>query len=81
MNSATFIHITGGQNVLLEAVVEDLCQRLTPGGCPRYIRNADDKRALSERDVFASLNLNVDDQGKMMDLVIYRRDRNRIVLF
>lgn len=70
----------GGQNVLLKAMVEDFCPRFTPGGQVLYIGDAGDKWALSERETLSSLNVAVDEHGKMPDLVIYLPDRNWLVL-
>lgn len=70
----------GGQNVLLKAMVEDFCPRFTPGGQVLYIGDAGDKWALFERETLSSLNVEVDEHGKMPDLVIYLPDRNWLVL-
>lgn len=70
----------GGQNVLLKAMVEDFCPRFTPGGQVLYIGDAGNKWALFERETLSSLNVEVDEHGKMPDLVIYLPDRNWLVL-
>lgn len=70
----------GGQNVLLKAMVEDFCPRFMPGGQVLYIGDAGDKWALFERETLSSLNVEVDEHGKMPDLVIYLPDRNWLVL-
>lgn len=70
----------GGQNVLLKAMVEDFCPRFTPGGQVLYIGDAGDKWALFERETLSSLNVEVDEHGKMPDLVIHLPDRNWLVL-
>lgn len=70
----------GGQNVLLKAMVEDFCPRFTPGGQVLYIGDAGDKWALFERETLSSLNVEVDEHGRMPDLVIYLPDRNWLVL-
>lgn len=70
----------GGQNVLLKSMVEDFCPRFTPGGEVLYIGDAGDKWALFERDALASLGVEVDEHGKMPDLVVYMRDRNWLIL-
>lgn len=70
----------GGQNILLKAMVEDFCPRFTPGGHVLYIGDAGDKWALFEREALSKLNVDVDEHGKMPDLVIYLPDRNWLVL-
>ena len=79
-DGSVFTLTPGGQNVLLKAMVEDFCQRFTPGGQVLYIGDAGDKWALFELDTLASLNVEVDEHGKMPDLVIYLPDRNWLVL-
>lgn len=79
-DGSIFTLTPGGQNVLLKAMVEDFCPRFTPGGQVLYIGDAGDKWALFERDTLASLNVKVDQHGKMPDLVIYLPDRNWLVL-
>lgn len=79
-NGSTFTLTPGGQNVLLKAMVEDFCPRFTPGGQVLYIGDAGDKWALFERETLSSLNVEVDEHGKMPDLVIYLPDRNWLVL-
>ncbi len=79
-DGSVFTLTPGGQNVLLKAMVEDFCPRFTPGGQVLYIGDAGDKWALFERDALASLNVEVDEHGKMPDLVIYLPDHNWLVL-
>jgi len=79
-DGSIFTLTPGGQNVLLKTMVEDFCPRFTPGGQVLYIGDAGDKWALFERDTLASLNVEVDEHGKMPDLVIYLPDRNWLVL-
>jgi hypothetical protein len=70
----------GGQNILLKAMVEDFCPRFTPGGQVLYIGDAGEKWALFEHEVLSSLEVEVDEHGKMPDLVVYLADRNWLVL-
>ncbi|RRD50819.1 BsuBI/PstI family type II restriction endonuclease [Arachnia propionica] len=79
-DGSKFTLTPGGQNVLLKAMIEDFCQRFTPGGQVLYIGDAGDKWALFERDTLASLNVEVNEHGKMPDLVVYLPDRNWLVL-
>lgn len=70
----------GGQNVLLKSMVEDFCQRFTPGGQVLYIGDAGDKWALLKTERLATLGIVVDEHGKLPDLVVYLPDRNWLVL-
>lgn len=79
-DGSTFALTPGGQNVLLKAMVEDFCPRFTPGGQVLYIGDAGDKWALFERETLSSLNVEVDEHGKMPDLIIYLPEHNWLVL-
>lgn len=70
----------GGQNVLLKSMVEDFCPRFTPGSEVLYIGDASDKWALFEKGRLAGLGVEVDEHGKMPDLVVYMPERNWLVL-
>lgn len=70
----------GGQNILLKTIVEDFCPRFTPGGQVIYIGDAGDKWALFERDSLSSLGVEVDEHGKMPDVVVYLPERHWLVL-
>ena len=67
--------------MLLKAMVEEFCPRFTPGGQVLYIGDAGSKWAFFERDALAALNVEVNEHGKMPDLVIYLPHRNWLVLF
>ncbi|MBE6476665.1 MAG: restriction endonuclease [Propionibacteriaceae bacterium] len=79
-DGSPFTLTPGGQNVLLKAMVENFCPRFTPGGQVLYIGDAGDKWALFERETLSSLNIEVDEHGKMPDLVVHLPDRNWLVL-
>ncbi|WP_128774167.1 BsuBI/PstI family type II restriction endonuclease [Actinomyces oricola] len=79
-DGSAFTLTPGGQNVLLKAMVEEFCPRFTPGGQVLYIGDAGSKWAFFERDALAALNVEVNEHGKMPDLVIYLPHRNWLVL-
>lgn len=79
-DGSNFALSPGGQNILLKAMVEDFCPRFTPGGKVLYVGDAGDKWALFEHDVLFSLGVEIDEHGKMPDLVVYLADRNWLVL-
>ncbi|MDP4015022.1 MAG: BsuBI/PstI family type II restriction endonuclease [Candidatus Nanopelagicales bacterium] len=70
----------GGQNILLKKMVEEFCERFTPGGVVLYIGDADAKWAVFDVDRLAALGVTVDSHGKMPDLVVHYPDRNWMVL-
>ncbi len=79
-DGSVFTLTPGGQNILLKAMVEDFCPRFTPGGQVVYIGDAGNKWALFERETLSSLNVRIDEHGKMPDLVVYLPDRNWLVI-
>lgn len=71
-----------GQSELLRSMVEEFCPRWTPGGKVLYIgdtgRKADD--AVFETAELAALGVELDEHGKLPDLVVYMEDRDWLVL-
>jgi hypothetical protein len=70
----------GGQNVLIAALIEDFCPVFTPGGNVLYVGDADEKWAVFDSDRFVELGVEVDEHGKMPDLVVYHEDRDWLIL-
>lgn len=70
----------GGQNPLLKKMVEEFCPVFTPGAQVLYIGDADTKWAVFEEQALASLEVVVDQHGKMPDLVVYMPDKDWLVL-
>jgi len=70
----------GGQNVLVKRIIEDFCSIYTPGGQVLYVGDADSKLQIYERDVLRTLGVEVDEHGKMPDLVVYLREKNWLIL-
>ena len=72
---------SGGQNPLIKIIIEEFCERFTPGGEVVYIGDADKKWAYYEETVLATLGVKIGDaHGKMPDLVVYYRAKNWLVL-
>lgn len=70
----------GGQNPLLKLMIEEFCERFTPGGRVLYVGDADEKLMVFAKDEFANLGITIDSHGKMPDLVVHLPDRNWVVL-
>ena len=70
----------GGQNILIKQIVDDFCGQFTPGGMILYVGDAHRKWAVFEKEKLATLNVTVDQHGKMPDLVVYLPDKNWLVL-
>lgn len=80
LDNTSFTLSPGGQNTLIKAMVEDFCPRFTPGGKVLYIGDAGDKWAFFDHAGFRALDVDVDEHGKMPDLVVYLPNRNWLVL-
>lgn len=68
----------GGQNVLIKAMVEDLCPRWTPGGRILYIGDAGKADCLRRGQLRRTRRTRR--QARQPDLVVYLEDRNWLVL-
>lgn len=79
-NGQPFTLSPGGQNVLIQKMIEQFCPRFTPGGEVLYVGDADSKWEHFEEGRLAELDVIVDQHGKMPDLVVYLPDREWLVL-
>jgi hypothetical protein len=70
----------GGQNPLIQAVVEEFCQRFALGGTVVYIGDAENKFEHFEQDYLESLGVRIDSAAKMPDVVVHLADRNWLLL-
>lgn len=70
----------GGQNPVIEAVITEFCPRFAPGGHVLYVGDADDKWIVREGAALAALGIQVDDHGKMPDVVIHDTANGWLVL-
>ncbi|GAB20616.1 hypothetical protein GOEFS_121_00180 [Gordonia effusa NBRC 100432] len=70
----------GGQNVLIQQMIDDFCALFVPGGEVLYIGDADAKLMHFDVDTLASLGVTVNTHGQMPDLVVYQRDTNWLFL-
>lgn len=70
----------GGQNVLVEKILKQFCERFTPGGRPVYIGDTEDKWAYFDKDFLKSIGVTIDTHGKMPDVVVFHTDKKWLVL-
>lgn len=70
----------GGQNVLVEKIVKEFCEYFTPGAEMIYVGDTDEKWAVFDEELLASLGVSIDAHGKMPDVVVYYPERNWLVL-
>lgn len=70
----------GGQNVLIEHIVTDFCERFTPGGHIVYVGDTDEKFAYFDEPFLKKLRVEIESHGKMPDVVVYHEQRKWLVL-
>ncbi|OUL20873.1 adenine methyltransferase [Nostoc sp. RF31YmG] len=70
----------GGQNVLIEKIINEFAQRFTPGGRLIYIGDTDEKFAHFNELALQDLGVTVDAHGKMPDVIIHHLKNNWLVL-
>ena len=70
----------GGQNILVEQIVNEFCPRFTPGGQPIYVGDTAKKWAYFDVAALEELNVEIEEHGKMPDVVVHLPERNWLVL-
>lgn len=70
----------GGQNVLVKKIIDDFCQFFTPGGQIVYVGDTQTKWAYFDSDALVSLDVEIEEHGKMPDVVVYHTEKNWLVL-
>jgi adenine-specific DNA-methyltransferase len=70
----------GGQNILVDKIVQNFCEYFTPGGKLAYIGDTDEKFAYYDKDLLKSLGVTIEAHGKMPDLIIFFEEKNWLVL-
>ncbi|MEH2076706.1 MAG: BsuBI/PstI family type II restriction endonuclease [Nostoc sp.] len=70
----------GGQNILIEKIINDFASRFTPGGKLIYIGDTDEKFIHFDEAALADLGVNIDSHGKMPDVIIHFTTNNWLVL-
>ena len=63
----------GGQNVLVERIIEDFAPVFTPGGKLLYVGDTDEKFAYFDREGLAALGVAVNEHGKMPDVIVHHQ--------
>lgn len=70
----------GRHSELIRAIIEDMAPRFTPGATLVYIGDTGDKWGFFDRELAGRLGLNVEEHGKMPDVVLWQEDKRWIVL-
>lgn len=79
--NGTELKITaGGQNELVKRIVEEFCPRFTPGGVMVYVGDTGAKQRHVETEYLRQLGVQMDEHGKMPDVVVHLPGKNWLVL-
>lgn len=70
----------GGQNELVKKIVEEFCPRFTPGGVIAYVGDTGQKQRHVEAGYLEPLGVEIDEHGKMPDVVVHLTEKNWLVL-
>jgi len=70
----------GGQNILIEQIINEFCSRFTPDGTLIYIGDTGNKWLYFDRQSLKVLGVTVESHGKMPDVVVHYNQKNWLVL-
>ena len=70
----------GGQNVLVKKIMDDFCPLFTPGGYVIYVGDTQAKWAYFDSGALALLDIEIQEHGKMPDVVVHHAEKNWLVL-
>jgi len=79
--NGTELKITaGGQNELVKKILEEFCPRFTPGGVVVYVGDTGAKQRHLETEYLRQLGVQMDEHGKMPDVLVHLPGKNWLVL-
>lgn len=70
----------GGQNVLVKKIIDDFCPLFTPGSYMIYVGDTQAKWAYFDSQTLVALGVQIQEHGKMPDVVVHHREKNWLVL-
>lgn len=70
----------GGQNVLVKKIIDDFCPLFTPGGYIVYVGDTQAKWAYFDSSALTVLGIDIEEHGKMPDVVVHHIEKNWLVL-
>ena len=70
----------GGQNVLIQKILDQFCPRFTPGAKPVYVGDTGKKWAYFDRGYLEALGVVTEEHGKIPDVAVHFSKRNWLVL-
>ena len=79
-NGADIKLLPGKQDELLKKVLDDLCSFYAPAGRVLYVSGAKGKWSYFDPDALRALGVEIEEHGKMPDVVVHHGERNWLVL-
>ena len=70
----------GAHSNLIKEIIEVFAQYFVPGGELIYVGDTGSKWGFYNEELLKSLHVNVDEHGKMPDVIIYHREKNWLIL-
>jgi adenine-specific DNA-methyltransferase len=70
----------GGQNILIKEIIQEFCSLWTPGGVVLYVGDTGEKFVLYKEETFRDLGIEIDQHGKMPDVIVHHTRRNWLLL-
>lgn len=70
----------GGQNILVEQIINEFAPRFTPGGIVLYVGDTGEKFAYIDVDGLSELGITIDKHSKAPDVVIYSQQKGWLML-
>lgn len=70
----------GGQNVLVKKIIDDFCALFTPDGEVIYVGDTQEKWAYFNKTALLKLGVEIEEHGKMPDVVVHHVKKNWLVL-
>jgi hypothetical protein len=70
----------GGQNVLVKKIIDEFCPLFTPGGQVIYVGDTQKKWAYFDAEALGALGVEIEEHGKMPDVVVHYTEKNWLVL-
>lgn len=70
----------GGQNVLVKKILDDFCPLFTPGSYVVYVGDTQTKWAYFDSEALSLLGVEIEEHGKMPDIVVHHMEKNWLVL-
>jgi hypothetical protein len=81
LQEGTVIQLSpGGQNVLVKRILDDFCPLFTPGGRVLYVGDTQRKWAYFDSESLRALGVEMEEHGKMPDVVVHHVSKNWLVL-